>query len=113
VIAVVIGAYDGFFGPGTGTFLIVGFVAFCGKSLPRATADAKVVNFASNLAALAAFAYAGAVAWTVALPMAAGQLAGGFVGARLAIRGGARLIRLAVLVVSGALVTKLVHDLVA
>jgi hypothetical protein len=113
VIALVIGAYDGFFGPGTGTFLIVGFVAFCGKSLPRATADAKVVNFASNLAALAAFALAGAVAWSVALPMAAGQLAGGFVGARLAIRGGARLIRLAVLVVSGALVAKLVHDLVA
>lgn len=112
-IALVIGAYDGFFGPGTGTFLIVGFVAFCGKSLPRATADAKVVNFASNLAALAAFALAGAVAWSVALPMAAGQLAGGFVGARLAIRGGARLIRLAVLVVSGALVAKLVHDLVA
>jgi hypothetical protein len=113
VIALVIGAYDGFFGPGTGTFLIVGFVAFCGKGLPRATADAKVVNFASNLAALAAFAYAGAVAWSVALPMAAGQLAGGFVGARLAIQGGARLIRLAVLVVSGALVAKLVHDLVA
>lgn len=113
VISAVIGAYDGFFGPGTGTFLIVGFVAFCGKTLPRATADAKVVNFASNLAALAAFAYAGAVAWTVALPMAAGQLAGGFVGARLAIRGGARLIRLAVLVVSGALVTKLAYDLVA
>ncbi|HWO24575.1 MAG TPA: TSUP family transporter [Kofleriaceae bacterium] len=112
VIALVIGAYDGFFGPGTGTFLIVGFVAFCGKGLPRATADAKVVNFASNIAALAAFAYAGAVAWSVALPMAAGQLAGGFVGARLALRGGARLIRLAVLAVSGALVAKLVHDLI-
>jgi uncharacterized protein len=112
MIALVFGAYDGFFGPGTGTFLIVGFVAFCGKGLPRATADAKVVNFASNVAALAAFAYAGAVAWSVALPMAAGQLAGGFAGARLAIHGGARLIQLAVLVVSGALVAKLVHDLI-
>lgn len=112
LLALVIGVYDGFFGPGTGTFLIVGFVALCGKSLPSATADAKVVNFASNLAALAAFAWAGSVVWALALPMAAGQLLGGIVGARLALRGGARLIRLAVLVVSGALVVKLAIDLV-
>ncbi len=111
-LAFVIGAYDGFFGPGTGTFLIVGFVALCGKSLMRATADAKVVNFASNLASLAAFAYAGTVAWAVALPMAGGQLLGGLVGARLALRGGARLIRIMVLVVSSALVIKLVVDLI-
>lgn len=112
VLAFAIGAYDGFFGPGTGTFLIVGFVALCGKSLTRATADAKVVNFASNLASLSAFAAAGTVAWRIALPMAVGQLAGGLVGARLAIRGGTRLIRLAVLAVSGALVIKLAIDLV-
>lgn len=112
-LAFAIGGYDGFFGPGTGTFLIVGFVALCGKSMTRATADAKVVNFASNLASLTAFALAGTVAWTVALPMAAGQLAGGIVGARLAIRGGTKLIRAMVLVVSGALVAKLAWDLVA
>ncbi len=112
LLALAIGAYDGFFGPGTGTLLIVGFVALCGKSPTRATADAKVVNFASNVAALAVFGLAGAVAWPVALPMAAGQLAGGIVGARLAIRGGARLIRIAVLVVSAALVVKLLLDLV-
>lgn len=113
VLAFVIGAYDGFFGPGTGTFLIVGFVALCGKSPTRATADAKVVNFASNLAAVIAFAIAGTVAWSIALPMAGGQLLGGIVGARLAIRGGAKLIRVMVLVVSGALVAKLGWDLVA
>ena len=113
VLAFAIGAYDGFFGPGTGTFLIVGFVALCGMGLTRATAEAKVVNFASNLASLTTFAIAGTVVWEVALPMAAGQLAGGVIGARLAIRGGARLIRIAVLVVSGALVVKLAVDLVA
>ena len=112
-LAFVIGMYDGFFGPGTGTFLIVGFVALCGKSLTRATADAKVVNFASNLAALATFAYAGQVRWAVSLPMAAGQLAGGVIGARLAIRGGAKVVRTAVLCVSGALVVKLVWQLVS
>jgi len=112
LLAFAIGTYDGFFGPGTGTFLIVGFVAFCGRSLTNATADAKVVNFASNLASLTAFALAGTVAWSIALPMAAGQLAGGLVGARLALQGGARLIRVMVLIVSGALVAKLVFDLV-
>ncbi|HSK00381.1 MAG TPA: TSUP family transporter [Kofleriaceae bacterium] len=111
ILAFTIGAYDGFFGPGTGTFLIVGFVALCGKGLTRATADAKVVNFASNLASVVAFGLAGTVLWSVALPMAVGQLTGGVVGARMAIRGGARLIRIAVLVVSGALVGKLVLDL--
>lgn len=110
-LALVIGCYDGFFGPGTGTFLIVGFVALCGKSLVRATADAKVVNFASNLAAVAAFAHEGSVMWELSLPMACGQLVGGVIGARLAIKGGARLIRTMVLAVSGALVIKLVADL--
>jgi uncharacterized membrane protein YfcA len=112
-LALGIGAYDGFFGPGTGTFLVVGFVTLCGRSLVHATADAKVVNFASNLAAVAAFAHEGDVMWQVALPMAAGQLVGGILGARLALKGGARLIRIAVVVVSGALVAKLAFDLVS
>jgi uncharacterized membrane protein YfcA len=110
-LALVIGAYDGFFGPGTGTFLIVGFVALCGRSLLHASADAKVVNFASNLASVLVFARAGTIEWAIALPMAAGQLVGGMIGARLALRGGARLVRVVVLVVSGALVAKLAFDL--
>jgi uncharacterized protein len=110
VLAFAIALYDGFFGPGTGTFLIVGFVAL-GMSHMRATADAKVVNFASNIAAVVAFGLAGDVVWTVALPMAAGQLVGGTIGARLALRGGAKLIRAMVLVTSGALVAKLLYDL--
>ena len=112
VLAFVIGAYDGFFGPGTGTFLIVGFVALCGKSMVTATADAKVVNFASNLAAVFAFSREGSVLWALSLPMAVGQLCGGVIGARLAIKGGAGLIRAMVLVVSAALVAKLIWDLV-
>jgi uncharacterized membrane protein YfcA len=110
-LALAIGAYDGFFGPGTGTFLIVGFVALCGRSLVHASADAKVVNFASNLASVIVFAYGGYVVWELALPMAAGQLVGGLAGARLAMRGGERIVRLVVLVVSSALIVKLVMDL--
>ena len=110
-IALVIGAYDGFFGPGTGTFLIFGFVILFGAGMREASADAKVVNFASNLAAVALFASRGLVAWNVALPMAAGQFAGGLAGAHLAVRGGDRLVRWVVLAVVLALVVKLGADL--
>ena len=113
ILAFTIGAYDGFFGPGTGTFLIVGFVALCGRSLVHASADAKVVNFAANLAALTVFAHRGVVIWTVSLPMALGQLIGGSIGAHFAMRGGARVVRAMVLLVSAALIAKLVYDLVA
>jgi uncharacterized membrane protein YfcA len=94
-IALVIGAYDGFFGPGTGTFLIFAFVIFFGAGMREASADAKVVN----------------LAWNVALPMAAGQFAGGLVGAHLAVRGGDRVVRWVVLLVVLALVVKLGTDL--
>jgi hypothetical protein len=106
-----IGGYDGFFGPGTGTFLVVGFVALCGRSLVRATADAKVVNFAANIAALVTFARAGSVVWAISLPMAAGQLVGGVVGARLALRGGAKFVRFAVVVITCALVVRLASQM--
>jgi len=110
-IALVLGTYDGFFGPGTGTFLIFGFVLIFGGGMREASADAKVVNFASNLAAVALFGSQGLVAWQVALPMAAGQFAGGLAGAHLAVRGSDRLVRWAVLAVVVALVAKVGTDL--
>jgi uncharacterized membrane protein YfcA len=106
-----IGAYDGFFGPGTGTFLILVLVALLHRPLTRATADAKVVNFGSNLAAVAFFASRGSILWSVALPMAGAQLVGGFVGAHLAVRRGDRLIRAVVVLVVAALVVKIAWDL--
>jgi uncharacterized membrane protein YfcA len=106
-VALVLGAYDGFVGPGAGTFLILAFAFLFHLPLQRASADAKPVNFASNLAALALFSARGAVLWEVALPMAAAQFAGGFLGAHLAVRGGDRVVRLAVLAVVVALVGKL------
>jgi len=109
--ALLLGTYDGFFGPGTGTFLIVAWVALLGRGLTAASADAKVVNFASNLAAVALFASRGSVAWGVALPMAAAQFAGGALGAHVAVKGGDGLVRRAVLAVVLALVVKLGVDL--
>jgi uncharacterized membrane protein YfcA len=111
LLALVLGVYDGFFGPGTGTFLIVGAVALFGVTMARATADAKAVNLGSNVASLVTFAVRGTVVWGVALPMAAANMAGGALGARLALKGGDRVIRLAVIGVSLAIVAKLGFDL--
>lgn len=92
-IGTAIGFYDGFLGPGTGTFFAVSFVSLLGYSLPRATAATKVLNAASNSVALLLFIYAGHVVWTFGLAMAAGQIIGGAIGARLALRSGSRMIR--------------------
>jgi uncharacterized membrane protein YfcA len=110
-VALAIGAYDGFFGPGTGTFLIFAFVWLFGCDLQHAAADAKVVNFASNLGALLLFASQGAVLWQVALPMAAAQAAGAWLGAHSAIRGGNRWVRLVALLAVLGLVVKLTLEL--
>jgi len=110
-IALLVGAYDGFFGPGSGTFYIAGFVGLLGLSMARASADAKVANFASNLAALVLFAHRGVILWAIALPLAGGQMLGGFLGAHLAVRRGDRLVRAVVLAVVLALVLKVGRDL--
>ncbi len=111
-LALGFGFYDGFFGPGVGSMLIVMFVLLFGDTLTRASGNAKVVNLASNLAALLLFAVRGDVLWKVALPMAAANAAGAFVGARLAVKRGDKLVRVVVLVVVAALVMKITIDLV-
>jgi len=87
------GFYDGFFGPGTGSFLALAFVALAGYNLRKATAHTKVLNLASNLASLWLFALAGHVAWLPGLVMGAGQFAGARLGSALVIRRGATLVR--------------------
>ncbi len=106
-IGLVMGAYDGFFGPGTGAFLIVLFTTIFGDDLVEATANAKVANFASNLGSVVSFAAAGAIDFRLALPMAVAQATGGIVGARAALRGGERLIRAGVVVVTIALAVRI------
>jgi len=111
-VTFVLGFYDGFFGPGVGSMLIVVFVMLFGDTLTRASGNAKVVNLASNLAALLLFASRGAVLWKIALPMAAANATGAFVGARLAVKRGDRFVRVVVLIVVAALVLKIGLDLV-
>ncbi|MBK1619214.1 hypothetical protein CKO42_12365 [Lamprobacter modestohalophilus] len=102
-----VGFYDGFFGPGTGTFFAMGFVALLGFGMRRATAHAKLLNFTSNLAALLFFVLGGHVVWSLALIMAGGQLAGGWLGAHLVLRHGTGLVRPVLVVASLAISVKL------
>lgn len=107
VFAFVLGFYDGFFGPGTGSFLAFGFVLLFRFGFLRATAHAKLLNLASNYAAILAFLLGGEIAWLVALPMGLANIAGAWTGAGLAIRGGARLIKPVFGVVLAALLLKI------
>ena len=111
IVALVIGCYDGFFGPGTGTLLIVAFMWLLAEMPAAASANAKVVNFASNLAAVAWFGSHGLIAWSVALPMAAGQFVGGLLGAQVVIARGGGLVRFVAVAVALALVAKLTWQL--
>ncbi|MGB3337554.1 MAG: TSUP family transporter [Devosia sp.] len=107
VMGMLIGFYDGIFGPGTGSFLTIGFVMLFGLGMTRASGNTKILNLVSNLAALTIFIPAGDVVWPAAFAMAAGQVVGGYVGARTGIRYGARIIRPLVVVVSIALALRL------
>ena len=102
-----VGFYDGVFGPGTGSFLTLGFVSLFGLGVTRAAAHTKVLNLTSNLAALGLFIFAGNVVWPAAIAMMVGQVAGGYLGALTGIRFGARLIRPLVVVVSVILALRL------
>ena len=107
VMGAAIGFYDGIFGPGTGSFLTMGFVALFGLGITRAAGNTKILNLASNLGALALFIPSGDVVWVAAGAMAVGQLIGGYLGALTGIRFGARLIRPLVVVISLILAIKL------
>ena len=105
--AAVIGFYDGILGPGTGTFLIITFAAMLGAEFVRSAAMAKVLNFGSNLGALLLFAAGGHVWWSLGLAMAVCNVAGSVLGSRMALRRGARFVRVVLLVVVVAMVIRL------
>ncbi|MDQ1010913.1 putative membrane protein YfcA [Streptomyces sp. V4I23] len=105
-----IGFYDGLFGPGTGTFLVLALTAVLHLDLVTASATAKIVNVCTNAGALAMFAYQGTVLWQLAAVMAVFNLAGGMIGARMALRKGSEFVRGVLLVVVFSLVAKLGFD---
>ena len=103
--------YDGLLGPGTGAFLMLGFVMLAGYGILKATAHTKLLNFASNLGGLLAFAVVAKPLWLLGALMAVAQIAGAMVGARLAMRIGARIIKPLLVVTSTALALRLIWQM--
>jgi len=93
LISVIIGFYDGFIGPGTGSFLVLGFVTILGFDFLHASANAKMVNLATNFGSICLFVIKGKIIWAIAIPMAFCNALGGFIGAKLAIKKGNTFIR--------------------
>ena len=108
VFGLSLGFYDGFFGPGTGSFWTLAFLALLGFALPQATAQTKVMNLASNAVALAWFGVQGDVLWRLGLGVAAANVAGALAGSSLAMEKGARLIRVFFLVAVAGTLARLV-----
>ncbi|MBL8576080.1 MAG: TSUP family transporter [Mesorhizobium sp.] len=109
-IVPLIGFYDGVFGPGTGSFLMLAFVSLAGYGLLKATAHTKLLNFATNLGGFAAFAAVGVVSWKIGLIMGVAQFAGARLGAALALKNGARLIKPLLVIVCVAMALRLLAD---
>ena len=110
LMGAVIGFYDGFFGPGTGSFFVFLFVRWLGFDFLHASASAKLLNTASNLAALLLFALKGHVWWHYALVMALANVVGSLAGTRLALKHGSGFVRWVFIVVVGALILKTKYD---
>ncbi|PRI10335.1 TSUP family transporter [Leucobacter massiliensis] len=111
VTGAAIGFYDGLLGPGTGTFLVIALVGLLGYDFLRASAKAKIVNFATNLGALLFFIPLGAVLWPLGLAMGAANVLGSFAGSKMALARGARFVRVIFLVVVAVLIVKLAADI--
>lgn len=109
-IGAAIGFYDGFFGPGTGSFLLFLFVRFFGFDFLSASAAAKVVNVACNLSALMWFGVSGHLLWQLGLLMAGCQIVGSVIGTRLALKHGSGFVRKLFLFVVTALIVKTAYD---
>ena len=109
-VGLVIGFYDGFFGPGTGSFFVFLLVRWLGYDFLHASAGAKLLNLSSNLAAILLFALKGHVWWHFTLALALANVAGSLLGTRLALRHGAGFVRGVFIVVVGALILKTGYD---
>ncbi|MEO5684576.1 MAG: TSUP family transporter [Chitinophagaceae bacterium] len=110
LISLVIGFYDGFIGPGAGSFLVLSFITLLGFDFLRASAHAKFVNLATNLGSIVFFAASGKIIYTIALPMAVCNGIGGLLGARLALLKGNAFIRILFLIVVTGTIIRFAYD---
>jgi len=110
VFAFTLGFYDGFFGPGTGSFLIFAFITIYGFDFLTSSANAKLLNFVSNLVSLILFAFSGKILYSYGIPMALFMLLGSQVGTRLAIRKGSQLVKPIFITMSLLVAAKLIYQ---
>lgn len=106
-VGTAVGFYDGFFGPGTGTFFAAAYILLLGYNLRSATAHTKLLNFTSNITSLAWFALGGYLVWKTGLIMAVGQFIGAWIGSHLVLRHGGWLVRPLLVVVTLAISVRL------
>lgn len=104
--------YDGLIGPGAGAFYMIGFVALAGYGILKATAHTKLLNFSSNLGGLVVYAFVASPWWITGLLMGGAQIAGAYVGARMAMKVGSRLIKPLLVISASALAAKLIWDMI-
>lgn len=110
IISIIIGFYDGFIGPGTGSFLILAFITIIGIDFLHASANAKMVNLATNAGSIVLFLIKGTIIWSIAIPMAICNAIGGIVGAKLAINKGNKFIRVFFLIVVIGTLIRFAYD---
>jgi uncharacterized protein len=110
LISLLIGFYDGFIGPGAGSFLVLSFISFLGFDFLKASAHAKFVNLATNLGSIVFFAWCGKIIYSIAIPMAVCNGIGGLLGARLAILKGNSFIRVFFLVIVAGTIIRFAYD---
>ncbi|MFL6589474.1 MAG: sulfite exporter TauE/SafE family protein [Chthoniobacterales bacterium] len=113
LVGAALGFYDGFFGPGAGSFLIFLFVGVFGFDFLAASASSKVINLATNLASILYFGWTGHIIYAYAIPMALCSILGATIGARLAIAKGSRFVRVFFLVIVCGLIAKLAQSIIA
>lgn len=110
-VGAALGFYEGFFGPGTGSFLIFAFIGLLGFNFLTASASAKVINITTNIAATAWFAWSGNILYKLAIPMAVCNVAGAWFGARMALTKGHAFLRVFFLLVISALICRYAYDI--
>lgn len=110
VFAFALGFYDGFFGPGTGSFLIFLFISVFGFDFTSAAGNGKILNFVSNIVSLILFAIGGKIIYLVGIPMAISMIAGAYVGTHIAIKNGPKVIKPIFITIALALIVKLIYQ---
>lgn len=110
LISFIVGMYDGFIGPGTGSFFVVAFIALMGFDFLHASANAKMVNLATNFGSIVLFMIKGKIIWMIAIPMAVSNALGGWIGAKLAINKGNGFIRIFFLIVVVGTLIRFAYD---